>query len=289
MLDYRTENRIRSSYYIKRIQSIIKLHILLFDGPLLGFGKNVKEEYEGLLDFFKRPAKPKLERILSILRNHEILFGLGFIDSNPDVVAEMPLLYRYVTSLVAAPVQELKRSNVLPQTLGTSFLRKQLGAPLFGLYRPNKVPRSKGILLCHQAIEADGVGKIFATVMDGKTQIRYYDLGIEVQSRSPWLYCRITQTGEAPVLLPAAAFSRKEPTVFTYERHSIFLAASKVVTSSKKITMDPFSYQYAYFFYDDDYLKVKMRRFLIDLLMGVYVVPEREAEQIVNIFIQRLL
>ncbi len=289
MLDYRTESRIRSSYYIKRIQSIIRLHILLFDGPLLGFGKNVKEEYTGLLDFFKRPVKHKLERILSILKLHELLFGLGYLESNPDVLAEMPGLYRYVTSLAAAPETELKKSNILPQNLGTSFLRKQLGAPLFGLYRPNKVPRPKGVLLLHQAIEADGVGKISAMVMDGKTHIRYQNLGAEIQTASPWLYCRISRTGEMPILLPSAAYAKKEPTVFTYEDYSLFLAASKVKTSSKKITMDPFLYQYAYFFYDDMYLIPKMQRFLIDLLLGMYVVPERDAEQIVGLFIQRLL
>jgi hypothetical protein len=52
--------------------------------------------------------------------------------------------------------------------------------------------------------------------------------------------------------------------------------------------IDPFRYQYAYFFFDGGAMNANLSRYLRDLLAGMFGIPERETEAIAREFIGRL-
>ena len=270
----------------RRIRSIVHAQTLLFDSRFLGFELGARTEYEALLDYRKFPDRGKLGRVASIIRAHGTLFGAGLVDRDRAVDAEIDSLLRHLASLAEKTQTTLNRSEILPGNLGSAFVRKRLGAPLFGPHRPRAVPTMPGLFLSYQAIEAEGVARLSAAMSGPGTAARYEGLGAALDSSDPWLHCVVAPEGGEPFLTPRAAFSRK-PTTFRSDSHTVYLAASKTRTVLRSALMDPFRYQYVYFFFDDGSMRANVSRFLGDLLCGVFGFIARDAEPIAALFIER--
>lgn len=260
--------------------------MMLFDSPFAGLELGARKEYEPLLDFRKNPEQGKIRRVASIVRAHQLLFASGLVAGDDELEAEIPPMLRYLESLAEKSPIRLNKSNIVPQNLGSAFARKRLGAPLFGPHRPPSIPSRAGLILRYQAIEADGVARLSAARSGADTAIRYRGIGTEFDSSAQWLHCAVSPAGVEPLLTPGKAFSRT-PTTFRSDSHTVYLAASKTTTRLRAAAMDPFRYQYAYYFFDDGCLRANLSRFLGDLLSGVFGFTAREAEPIAALFIER--
>jgi hypothetical protein len=275
----------------RRIRSIVRAQALLRDGGFFGSEPEsapaaAAEEYAALLDYRTHPESGKLRRLASIVRAHGILFGAGLVEADESVDAEVDALLRHLAALAEKAPAVLKRSDILPGNLGSAFVRKGLGAPLFGPHRPRAVPSGPGLILSYQAIEAAGVARISATAAGPGTGARYAGFGVALDSSAPWLHCVVAPEEGEPTLAPRPAFARK-PTVFRSDSHAVYLAAAKARTVLRSAVMDPFHYQYVYFFFDDGTMRAKVARFLGDLFCGLFGFTARDAEPIARAFIER--
>lgn len=271
----------------RRVISVVRSHQILFGSSLSGPGTGIQNDYESLLDFYGNPSADKIRRLKSVLHAHEILFSAGFLERDGESEAEIPLLIRFLSTLAEETGAPEKRSAVLPGSLGTSFIRKRLGVPLFGMHRPQEVPAAAGLLFCHRSIAAGGAARLSAVLTGPDTSIRYKGLGIELDSSAPWLHCAIAAAGDDPVLRPAAAFSRKPPTTWDTGQYTVHLAQGKVRTLLRAQYWDPFEYRYAYFFFRGPSERANVGRFLRDLLGGMYGMAGRDAEAVAALFIER--
>jgi hypothetical protein len=117
----------------------------------------------------------------------------------------------------------LKRADILPANLGAAFVRKRLGLPLFGPYRPRSVParreRCSGTRRRRPTARAAGGGP-----SGGLGGGALPAAGLELDADAAWLHCLVAPNGERPRLVPAAAFAAKPPTVFAHDRFTVYLA-----------------------------------------------------------------
>lgn len=276
----------------ERIRSILRAQALLFDSPLVGLELGVREDYRALLDFEELPELSKLRRVRSVLETHALVFADGLAGRDAALAAELPSLYAYLSSLERPGLAAAARSRVIPRTLGLSFAKKGLGAPLFGYYRPSRPPSSPGLVLVHQGIQAQGVARVAAAWTADGCGIEYCGLGARLGLRAPWLYCAIAPHDEPvapdPILGPRGAFSGRATATFQFDRYDIAIAGAPRETTLRSAVMDPLTYRYPYFFFSGKALRPKLLRFLMDALVGSYGLASREAEAVALLFIGRL-
>lgn len=282
----------QTQVYDRRIVSIIKSHFLIFATEELSVNGESFSDFQDLASFNKNSPRNIVKRVLSIVRANHAMIEEGLLVQKKNEVEEFFTLEKYLLSLLEVAKRELARTNLVPQTLGLSFLRKGFGLPLFGYHRPKNVPRIEGLLLCYQSIAGDGVGRIDFFLLDSSSTIRYKNLGIEIDSHCATVHCVIAEQTELRypgVLVPKSAFTGKKTSQYNFGTRIAALSDLNKKYKIKRKTFDPLYYQYPYFFIADDFLASKLTRFLLDLFMGSFGFKEREVEPLVLEIIQRVL
>jgi len=271
-----------------RIVSIIALQSAVFDSPLVGLSPRETGEYGGLLDFADRPDPAAIARIRSILRLHELLFG--------DEAGEMPFLAAYLDSLAAPEPPAPRRAAILPANLGRTFAAKGWGSPLFGGYRPAAPPSGGGSILRYRSADADGTALIAASPLGTRTALAYRGAGVVVASQGSWLECVISPAGgagaEAADADPACAGRGRAASrgrdLHRFVRCIVELDRAPRPLSLKDEFLDPYAYEYAYYFFEGGRMAANIAAFVVDVLSGSHAVPFREAERIGGLFSERM-
>lgn len=282
----------RKKDYDRRIISIVKSHLLIFGTDLLDLNLGPLPFYQELLNFNKTSPRNIVERVLSIVRANETMLKEGLLVRKKEELGEFSKLENYLLSLLDIRNKEQARTNIVPKTLGLSFIRKNLGFPLFGYHRPESIPNIQGLLVCYQSMAGDGIGRIELLIMDKSTQIQYKNLGIILSSNSQSLHCVLAKQAELSypgTLIPKTAFTAKNTSHYTLSKRVAVLAASKKKFKLKNKIFDPLYYQYSYLFIADNSLRFKLTRFLLDLFLGSLELHTWEAEPLVAKIIQRVL
>jgi hypothetical protein len=277
-----------------RISSILRFHALAFDSPVLGIRNGVAEEYEGLLDFATNHDHAKIKRIVSVLRSYRLLFGEGLVERDERVRDEVDDLIRYLEELnesvdgpihteVAAP----RRSSIIPKNLGSVFVKRGFGFPLFGFYRPARIPVQDGFIVIYRSAEADGTARIEAMRKNKATLLEYRDLGVELSTREPSLACTVSPAVKDTEAAQDCGMEGSD--LFRFEKYDVVLARSieRPAGKAKPRTVDPYCFEYAYFFVGTEN-RTNIARFLSHLFSGAFGVPIRSAESIADRFSERL-
>lgn len=278
--------------YERRIISIVKSHILIFGTDELSLNLGSFLEAQDLLSFNSNSPRHILKRVLSILRANHLMLEEELLVKKKERFEEFSKLETYLLSLLEVAKRDLAHTNIVPQTLGLSFLRKGFGLPLFGYHRPKNIPKIQGLLLCYQSMAADGVGRIDFLLLDSSSKMHYKDLGIEINSNCDSLHCVIADQTELSfpgTLIPKAAFTGNKTSQFNFDTRVAVLSEKKKKYRIKNKIFNPLYYQYPYFFIADDFLSSNLTRFLLDLFLGSFSFREREVEPLVLEIIQRVL
>lgn len=268
----------------ERVASIIRMQALLFDSPFAEPGLESTGEYDALLDFRADPRQGKIERIISILRAQELLLTEGFAlggERSASAAREIPALIRYLRSLTERESTAARKATIVPHNLGSTFMAKGYGVPLFGDHRPLRFPPMGGVILLYRASDLDGTACIEAARMGSGIRVAYRGPGIALDSSAPWIECRATD----PTLAPSSGSGDE---VFAYRRFSLALGRVARKRSFTQRIVDPYGYEYAYLFFEGPRLNANIGRFVAELFSGPFGVPLREAERIAESFSGRL-
>ncbi len=268
-----------AEFYAGRIASVLRFHGILFDTG----------EYESLLDFAGDPRREKLLRVLSVVRAHAIMLQDGYLRRDGDAAEEISGMLRYLNGLLDVSPPELKKTGMIPRNLGSSFVKRGFGFPLFGYYRPDTPPEEPGVLLYYHSPDGDGASRFEGEEKTGSTVLAYSGLGVSIDSGEPRMFCVVSPDEQAPVLIPFAAFDKPEPDCYYYPRYSVTMAAGKIRAGARVRVLDPQAYQFAYFFPAGPDTEHNVSRFLKDILAGRFGIPQGEAENMGWIFSGRLL
>lgn len=278
---------------VTRIKSILLFSQLLFDGSLIALDGTdhdiMGDDYERLLDFAERPEPDKIRQVRSILKMYGLAFALGFFTRDRTLEAEIQEMLAYLTTLETREHRGLSRSSFIPKNLGSVFIRKGLGLPLFGYLRPEAPPRRGGIVLCYQSIEASGIAEIQAARMDDRTNLAYSGFGVAIHSTAPWLHVRIAARGEDRSITLHPPFSKREPDAFIFERYEIFVEKGQSRMRGSTHIFDPLAYQYAYFFFANDKLAQNLENYITDLVTAMYGGSSSSAGEVARTITQKLL
>ncbi|GAB1432500.1 hypothetical protein MASR2M29_11250 [Spirochaetota bacterium] len=147
----------------KRLSSIVRSLAILFDNPIIGMEMQVSGDYEDLLDSQKPLSLLRINRLLSLLNSYKELFGNGNSSSEKAAAMEVQELGYWLKSIRLEQEQIALKARFNPKNLGFSFIKKNYGAPLFGMHRPASVPQCNGLLLCYQAKEAGNAARLFGS------------------------------------------------------------------------------------------------------------------------------
>jgi hypothetical protein len=272
---------------LRRIDSIVSLHALVFDSPILGLELGSGPDYLALLESTADAEPATIKRLSSILNAHGLLFESGTLPRDEGAEREIRNLLQYLATLSQKGAEPPARATVMPKTLGMAFARKGLGFPLFGLYRPAVPPVAQGLLVCYQSPDADGTGSLSVVRVNGSDAIRYAGLGAVVGSTGPWLHVVFVPEGIDWRANAGRRFGRRAPTQFELGSWTAIVAASGITGAFAETVMNPFDYRYAYYFLDDGALRANTGRFLRGLLSGTYSASRGEAESIADLIIER--
>ena len=125
-----------------------------------------------------------------MIRSYELMAERSLLEKDEDLRKQLAELYRHLSALLKAlPAEGPKRRISLDpdsqprlplkeENLGTVFIKRGIGVPLFGYYRPSKVPAEEGPSpLLRNARRPAGWGRLDAVWKDASTHIDYHDLG----------------------------------------------------------------------------------------------------------------
>jgi len=227
----------------------------------------------------------RINRLLSLLNSYKELFGNG--NSSPEKTAahEVLELGNWLKSIRLEHEQIALKARFNPKNLGLSFIKKNYGAPLFGMHRPVSIPQGNGLLLCYQAKEAGNAARLYGCRKDNTNMISYTEMGTKLTSKSRWSSCNIFN-------LPIEeALDMSTSDCLISDRFLLSIAHQK--TSAKSLffpeSWEPYDFRYLYYFYDDASIFIKLRQFVTGLLSGLFGFPAREAENMATLFAQRSL
>ena len=278
---------------IARIKSILLFCQFLCDGSLLALDGTdyelIDAEYERLLDFPEKPHPETLKQIRSVLNAYSLAFAQGFFTRDKKLEMEVRELLSFLATLEIREIRTMRRNSFIPKNLGSIFIRKGLGLPLFGYLRPRFIPASEGIVLSYQSIEATGIAEIQAVWLDQRTQLEYRNLGVAVESTASWLHARIAPRDSDRSIVLHSPFSKNEPEYFAFERYELFVERGRSRIKGPAILLDPLAYQYIYFFFADDRLKRNLQVYLTDILTAMYGASSASAREVALNFTQKLL
>lgn len=269
----------------KRLSSIVRSLTILFDNPIIGMEMQVSGDYEDLLDSQKPLSLLRINRLLSLLNSYKELFGNGNSSSEKAAAMEVQELGNWLKSIRLEQEQIALKARFNPKNLGLSFIKKNYGAPLFGMHRPVSIPQGNGLLLCYQAKEAGNAARLYGCRKDNTNMISYTEMGTKLTSKSRWSSCNIFN-------LPIEeALDMSTSDCLISDRFLLSIAHQK--TSAKSLSFppawEPYDFRYLYYFYDDASIFIKLRQFVTGLLSGLFGFPAREAENMATLFAQRSL
>jgi len=287
---------------LRRIALILRIQSLLFDDPVYGFRHAASMEFEKLLSIDVRPEASQLRTLLSMIRAYELMVGKPLTEKDEALRGQLADLSRHLGGLLRALPPEIRKpgapKDLAPkpaalknENLGSSFVRRGRGLPLFGFYRPESVPREEGILLCFEPPEKDGAGRLDAVWKDGTTEIEYRDAGIALSSAGAWLHCLMTPASGKPEPSHLDAFRARanEPERFSYFNCTVSLAKKKTRHRFRSRILAPHLSKYVYFFPDDANMPAKCEGFLRDIFAGRFGIPMKDAKSLAASFMKRLL
>ncbi len=273
---------------VEQIQSIILSQNILFNSSIAGLYTQTENDYHQLLDFHQNPDSHKLRRVKSVLQAQKILVADQILPGTARQLKEIRAMIRYIDRLADKRVPLSSHSTILPRNLGMNFIKANLGVPLFGYQRPEKIPREAGILLYYQNERAEGFARLNACDTE-KLSVRYKDLGIELDSQGSWVYSIISPSARPPILTPTRFFPPEQLRVFPGQSYTCHMAGQKAPLKARGIEMNPYAGQYAYFFYRNSRTRKKLFQFICKKLGGMFYIPLRRAEIIAREFIEILL
>jgi hypothetical protein len=267
----------------ERIVSIVKMQSLLSDS-------SSHAEYEELLDFMNDRRPVKIERIVSILRAQALLLGSGaFLEGKKAQrgAAEIPALVAYARSLLDGEGGTKRKLEVLPRNLGRTFAAKGWGLPLFGDYRPAKLP-ARGLLLLYSSPDGDGrTGALEVVRLGPELSLSYGGKELILDSGGYWLCLRaFSQADSQPRECDGRSGSRSE--AFSFSRYEFELDLRPRKRRFRGRVANPYEYVYPYWFYDAPSAASSLSRFAEDVLCGIFRVPLRDAEKLAETFSGRL-
>ncbi len=287
---------------LRRAALILRIQSLLFDDPVYGFRHAASMEFEKLLSIDARPEASLLRRLLSMIRAYELMVGKPLTEKDEALRAQLADLSRHLGGLLEALPPEIRKpgapKDVVPkpaalikENLGSSFVRRGRGLPLFGFYRPESAPQGEGILLCFEPPEKDGAGRLDAAWKDGATEIEYRDAGVALTSSAAWLHCLTTPASGRPEPSHLDSFRARanEPERFSYFNCTVSLARKKVRHRFRSRILTPHLSKYVYFFPDDANMAAKFVSFLRDIFSGRFGIPMKDAKSLASSFMRRLL
>lgn len=276
----------------RRIHSILTYMDLMLGQKVSELDPDIHEEIQALRDFEKSPEPDKIARVQSLVGSFFLLQ-----DSVPGLYKvsmdkEQEELESYLESLSGSTDLNLKKSPIIQKNLGSVFIRKGYGFPLFGHLRPKRPPKPHeakilpGILLCYQSIECDGIGRFFATRFDKSSRMEYKALGVLVNSDARWVQLRISPLNGSANRVFAAPFPKKWELIQN-GKFDLYLG-KQPVKIKETLTVDPLYYQYMYFFTDDGQVTIKVRRYLEAVLGAMYGFIQKDTEKIALMFTQTM-
>lgn len=276
-----------------RIKSILLFSQLLFDGSLIAMdGTNhdiIGDDYDRLLDVVERPDPDKIRQVRSVIQTYRLAFAQGVFTKDLKLEADIQEMLAFLAALETRQNRSVHHNSFIPKNLGSIFIRKGWGFPLFGFLRPDAPPRRKGIVLCYQSIEASGIAELQAAWLDYRTRLEYSGYGVAIHSSAPWLHVRVAPRGTDRATTLHPPFSGRQPDLFIFERYDIFVEKGQTRMKSSERLFDPLSYQYAYFFLADDKLGRNLETYTTDLITAMYGGSSISAEEVARNITQKLL
>jgi len=287
---------------LRQIALILRIQSLLFNDPVYGFRHAASMEFEKLLSIDIRPEASLLKRLLSMIRAYELMVGKPLTEKDEALHGQLTDLSRHLSGLLDALPPEMKKPGapkdiapkpaaLIKENLGSSFVRRGRGQPLFGFYRPESAPQEEGILLCFEPPEKDGAGRLDAAWKDGATEIEYRDAGVVLSSSAAWLHCLVTPSSGKPEPSHLDSFRTRanEPERFSYFNCTVSLARKKVRHRFRSRILTPHLSKYVYFFPDDADMPSKFVGFLRDIFSGRFGIPMKDAKSLASSFMRRLI
>lgn len=287
---------------LRRIALILRIQALLFEDPVYGFRHAASMEFEKLLSMDFAPEASDLKRLLSMIRSYELMVGKPQTEKDEALHTQLADLSRHLGKLLKALPPKVKKPGapedlvpkpapLIKENLGSSFIKRGCGMPLFGYYRPKAVPKEEGILLCFETPDKDGMGRLDAVWKDGATDIEYRDVGISLSSSASWLYCSIAPASSKPEPAPLAGLETRgnEPERFFYNNCTVSLARMKVKHRFRGRIFTPNLSRYVYFFPAGERTALNFERFLKDIYTARFGVPMQDAKRLAFSFKERLL
>lgn len=277
---------VRSDTLRKRVASILELQALVFDSPAAGLELGSGDDFAALAEALGDPSPEQIRQLKSIVRAHALLFSGGPLGADDETARESARLLAYLSGLAKAREAAPSRAAVMPRTLGMSFAKKGLGAPLFGLYRPASPPASGGLVLRYQSADADGTARLSACRADRATTLRYSGYGVEISGAGGWLSAILPPAGVDWKERAGRLLGRKAPWVRDYGSYAMAIGATALAWTTETEFVDPFEYRYAYYFYPGTE-RTNLARFVRGLLSGSFGVATRDAEEAADVFSAR--
>lgn len=270
----------------KRVEAIVRAMALAFDSPLTGLELGARDEYEALLAPDGGYNRATIRRVASVLNAYLALFGQDGVAragarAASRVCEENDELLRYLASLEPPDRVAERKAGFVPANLGASFVRKGLGLPLFGRFRPSAPPTAPGLILAYRSAERDGTARLYVTRNGPGAAITYAGLGAELSSAARAMECAI---------VPADAYEPEAGCdAHDFGRYVVVMARRPSRPRRRPVTTlwDPAEYGFLYYIPDDGLAADRLARFLRDLLSGMFGVPHREAERLAALFSER--
>lgn len=272
----------------QRIHAVLAFQALLLSESCMNIDPESLVEFRELHSFDRVPTRRVIERIKSVLRSYALEFGEGIVTQNSGIIGEVDQLIAYCDSLIPPHTIALKRSPIIKKKLGSVFIRRGFGCPLFGYLRPATPPVSGGVLLCYQSSEADGTGSILAAPMDGSLDITYEGLGVRITGKTRWARLHMECKGRFLDHSDESSSDRRAEQVFESENYTIRIANSRGHVPTP-FSVSPLYYNYPYYFSATENMANNIRKYIGGVLSGMYGCTSETANTCASSFIQILL